>query len=293
MKKRLVILILALSLCTMATLPGVDAGNHSNAKQKQTEVSKRPPTAGPPDLSDNDDEPGQPGISVRPTSGSARSVSLSVPVDDENGHNDVDSVTITVYKPDNSTVHVSPVSGSKASGTGRQAVYDALFDMEFHDPAGTYHVKIETTDRDGQTDTSWGDFIYEELAAVSFSTSTVSLNPGGDENAAIQPGDDTRDNPSTVTLSNTGNVPIDAELSGTDLDNSDSSASIPVSSIVYSLNETFETETTLSGSTQTLDLDLTAGGSSSKTLYFAADIPTGIPADEYQGTLSLAAVKSV
>lgn len=287
-----IVLVLALLLIVTALAPVAMAGNHAHARDKQAEVSQRPPVAGPPDLSANDDRPGEAGVQVEPTAGSDRSVSLAVTIDDGNGHNDFDTVTATVYKPDNTSVHISPIPASKASGTGKQAVYEAMFAMAFHDPPGTYHVKTEATDRDGQTSDSWSEFIFEELSAVAVGDDSVSLNPDGDSQSAITPGNDTRDNPSVVALTNDGNVPINAELSGTDLTNSDESATLPVGSIVYSESDVFEPETALSETTVTLVLDLSPGVSSSVGIYFAVDIPNGLPSDIYTGTMTVSGVKA-
>lgn len=284
----LLVSVLILSILAMPVL----AGNHSNARDRVANVAQKPPSAGAPDLTSDDDDAGTAGVQVQPTAGSTRAVSVQSTIQDDNGHNDIDSVAVTVYESDQTTVHISPAAASKSSGNGRNAVYSITIDMAFHDPPGTYHVKIEATDRDGQTDTSWGQFTYEELAGVDPGTETVSLNPDGDSNTAISPGDDTRDNPSQVTITNSGNVPIDVDLSGTDLDNADSSASIAVGNIVYSDSNTFTTETALSTTATTYSLNLSPGASSSATIYFAADIPEGTPADTYQGTMTLSAVKA-
>lgn len=284
--------ILALLLIAMAIAPIAAAGNHSNARDKQAEVSQRPPSAGPPDLSDNDDSPGEAGVHVQPTAGSDRSVSLSSTVADDNGHNDIAGVSVTVYAPDNTTQHIATFPASKASGTGKQAVFNALFDMSHHDPPGTYYVKVEATDRDGQTSISWTEFIFEELSAITVAESTVTLNPDGNSESVITPGNDTRETPSIVAFTNAGNVPINAELSGTDLTNIDASATLPVSSIVYSQSDTFDPETALSEAAEILTLNLSPGASSSVNIYFAIDIPLGLPADTYNGTMTLSAIKA-
>ncbi len=284
--------VMALLLIVTALAPIAMAGNHTNARDKQAEVSQRPPGAERPDLSANDDGPGEAGVQVEPTAGSDRSVATSTTIDDGNGHNDIDTVTVTVYESDNATVHISPIPASKASGTGKQAVYEATFNMKYYDTPGAYYVKIEATDRDGQTSVSWSEFIFEELSAVAVGDESVSLNPDGDSQSAITPGNDTRDNPSVVTLTNDGNVPINAELSGTDLNNSDDSATLPVESIVYAESDTFEPETALSEAATTLTLNLSPGASSSVAIYFAVDIPHGLPADTYRGTMTVSGVKA-
>lgn len=272
--------------------PLATAGDHSNAREKKADVATRPPSAGPPDLAGNDDTPGEPGVQVQPSAGGTRGLAVSTSVQDENGHNDIEEVTLTVYKADGTTVHVAPIPATKASATGKQAVYEALFQMQYHDPPGTYHVKFEATDRDGASSTSSSEFIFEELSAVAMGTDTLLLNPDGDEGTAIAPGDDTRGNPSIATFTNAGNVPIDAELSGTDLSNADGSAALAVERIVYAESDTFDPETTLTATPTRTALNLAPGASSSIPIYFAADIPDGTAADTYRGTMTLLAVKA-
>jgi hypothetical protein len=284
--------LLSLVLILASLVPVAIAGNHEHARENRANVSQRPPWAGPPDLSDNDDEPGEPGVHVHPNAGGARALNVSVTAEDENGHNDLAGLSVTIYQPDNSTIHIEPLAGTKASATGRQAVFEAQFEMQHYDEPGTYYVKTVITDRDGQTATTWSEFIFQEIAAVSIETESVSLNPGGDDQAPIMPGNDTRDNPTIITISNTGNVPINALLSGTDMTNEDESAALPVSSIVFSTDSGFDPEVALGEDPYELTLGLTRGQDSTGAIYFAVDIPTGLPQDVYRGTMTLSAVKA-
>ncbi|HEV8358978.1 MAG TPA: hypothetical protein VGR28_00840 [Candidatus Thermoplasmatota archaeon] len=226
--------------------------------------------------------------SASPTSGTTTSMWVEVTFEDGNGHNDLDGATVTVYQSDNSTVEVPSGSATKTGGSGKRGTYNYSFDMDYDDAAGTYYVRATASDRASASATAYLSFTYGSLAALSLSVSSVTLNPAGDENAELQPGEDSRSDPASVTISNAGNAPLDLQFSGTDL-TGPGGATIPVASILYSRSSDMSSETAFGATAQT-DTGFNLATDGSKSAYFAVTIPEGVPAGSYAGTITLAAV---
>jgi hypothetical protein len=226
--------------------------------------------------------------SVSPTAGSTSNVWVEVVFEDGNGHNDISGATVTIYESDNSTVHVAAGSATKTGGSGKRATYNYTFAMDYDDAAGTYYVRAAGTDREGDVATAYISFDYGTLAALSIDVGSVTLNPGGDEASELQPGEDSRSSPASATITNSGNTQLDLQFSGTDLDGPDG-ASIPIANVLYSRSSDMSGETAFSGSAQT-DAGFNLARSGSKSAYFAVQVPEGIPAGSYTGTVTLAAI---
>lgn len=226
--------------------------------------------------------------SVEPTAGTTTSVTVTVKVDDPNGHNDVSGVTVRIYQPDNSTVHVADGSGAKTQGVQKRATYEYTFTMGYSDDPGTYYVSVIATDVAGASDTAWRTFMYQSLAALSVSASSLTLNPGESAGNEVQPGENTKGDPADVTITNAGNSAVDLEYSGTALSNG-SGDTIAASSVKLGLASDMATEYALGTSAATLtSFDLAKGGS--RTVYFDVYVPDGTPAGQYSSTITLAAV---
>ncbi len=293
MQRTLVILVALALVFVPVTALATHAGNHPGSAGN---VSNRAPNTTGNDLSANDDNAGTAGVQVNPTSGASKSLSVSVHITDPNGHADVSSVTVTVYQPDNTTVHISPGAASKSNGNQKTATFDYSFDMEHWHPPGSYRVKAVSEDRAGASDTRWSSFEYQELAALSLSTSTVSFTaPGG---GSVTPDADTHDNPTTVAIENRGNVELDLSYTGTDLSDGGDNT-IPVSNVHLDLDGdgNFSTnEKTFSSTSQTDNtFDLarsTDGTASAKDVHLAIHVPQ-VPAGTYTGSVTLQAIKSV
>ncbi len=288
--KRALPLILGLLLLTvpMAALAGHNPGHEKRAAQ--ADVAERGPQAGAPDLSHEDDASGEPGVHVNPHSGSQRSVNAKADIQDDNGHNDIQTAECTVKAPDG-TVHIPAFAATKANGNGAQAQFDCAFQMDYHDDPGNYTVEINVTDRDGRSSASNATFVYEELAASSLNTQTIDLSTE-EGDGALTPGNDTFDAPTKVTLSNTGNIPIDLQYSGTDL--TDGPSAIKITNLYMKTDGTSDFSTDkLPFSTQTqqdASFDLQPGLDSTRDLYFALDVPENLPSGTYTGEATLEAI---
>lgn len=226
---------------------------------------------------------------VTPNSGTTRLVGVDFVCRDSNGHNDVNSLTVTVYKPDNSTVHVSAGSGTKTSGSGRDATYNYTWNMNHYDPAGTYFVKSVCADRGAASITVWASYTFSSLSALSLNVSTVSMN--STSGGQVSPGANTNSTPAVVQVTNAGNTQMDLQFSGTDLTNSTLSTSITIGNVWYSPNSNMASGTAFTTSAQTdTGFNLAAGAGSVKNAYFSIVVPSGTRAAKYTGSLTIAAV---
>jgi hypothetical protein len=234
-------------------------------------------------------------LEILPSAGSTTSVSPTIVVTDANGCSDIVSVKVTILKPDESE-HIAEADATYQScSLGTIATYTYSFDMAYHDaPAlggNTYKIKVVATDSKGATGSnllSLLGFNYLELVAVNIPAGALDF--GG----PINPGNSTSIEALSVT--NHGNVALDMQVSGTDMEHDTEAVSIPASATKYSPNSDMESSSSLSTSTSLLGLGLSAGASSSSTLYWRLDVPSGdeqwVPSGDYTGTLTLSAVKS-
>lgn len=227
--------------------------------------------------------------SVNPTAGSTTTVNTTATVFDGNGFLDLADVTITVYKADNTTVHLAAANAtSNGDGSGVSQTYSHSFAMQFHDDPGVYYVKAVAEDAQGATSTVFtASFLYTELAALSLDGSSLdfgNLDPG------------VRSAVTSLSVTNTGNVQIDLDSSGADLQRAEGPESIGVARVKYDLsNANMSTEQSLTSTEHTnTGFDLAKGASSSKTTYWQLDTPSGqeqyLPTGAYAGTVSLSAI---
>lgn len=281
--------VIALLVVGALLAPAGMAHHKDTHTQGQADVAAKGPENGNSDMSSEDEDGATVGVQVNPSAGSSKTVQVTVTVDDDNGHNDVSKVEVTIYEPDNSTVEVSTGTASKQTGNGKRGTYKYSFNMDYFDEPGTYYVEAVVTDRDGQTETAWAEFEWTELAAVSLNVSTVDLDSG--TGGSVDPDSDTHANPSVIEISNDGNVQVDLQYSGTDLTSATVSDEIAVTNVHWSTNSSLTPENSLSTSTQTnTTFDLAPGDGASKSVYVAVHIPN-VRSATYTGTLTFTAVK--
>lgn len=259
-----------------------------------TDVTNTPPTILAVELPS-----GTTDLSLTPTAGGTTTTTVTIEVEDLNGCDNLKDVRPQVNATDGST-HVGPANllmnwDSCSAGV---ATYTWDFDMQYYDdPALStdhYKVYVVAEDDDGATTNNVVDltgllkFNYQELTALNLNRTTLdfgsNVNPGTTA-GSVQLGVD-----------NHGNVQIDTDLSGTQLDHSTESASIPVSNVNYNLTDDDSSASSLSGTSTTVSsFDLAKGSGSSKTLYWWLDVPDGstqwIPSGTYEGTVTVSAVK--
>ena len=234
---------------------------------------------------------------LTPTAGSTTALTVTVVAADANGYNDIASVTVSILKPDGTTVHTSGAA-SLTSGSGTSATYTRSLNMNYYDPAATliasgYQVKVVVADAGTPSLTvenipTLSKFTFAELAALN---APASVSTGSN----IQPG--ASSSVATASIANYGNVRIDMEASGTAPSNpaTTPATTIPVSSIAYSLNSDMSSSSTLSGSAATItSFDLAAGSGSARSTYWQMTIPSGssqyVPAGTYTSVVTITAV---
>lgn len=230
---------------------------------------------------------------VNPTAGGTTTVPVTITVSDSNGFQDIASVTVAVYKPDGSTVHIAASSAtSNGDGSGVAETYSHSFAMQYHDDAAvdndTYKVRATATDAKGAVSAvSESVFTYTELVAMSVDAASLDFG-------SMDPG--TRSDVTSLAVSNKGNTMIDLDTSGTDLSDGNGHA-MDVGRIKYDLigsNMGNESALTSAAHTNT-GFDLGYGPAMSKSTWWQLDVPSGeeqyLPAGSYSGTVTLSAVQ--
>lgn len=232
--------------------------------------------------------------SINPTAGTTTAVSTTIVASDANGYADLSSVTVLVLKPDGSTTHVASTAATFSSGTALQGTYTYSFNMNFYDAAAlttsTYKVKATATDAGGLTGdnvASLAVFNFAELAALNLNLATVDMGSN------LDPA--TTSSIINLGVQNYGNVRIDTQVSGAALSHATESATIPVGSLAYSTASDMASSSALTTSATAISaFDLTAGASSSKSIYWQLTVPDGanqwIPSGTYTGTITVGAV---
>ena len=142
-------------------------------------INNKPPVIDTVTLSP-DNDPGLPGVQINPTAGGTTTVSVSIQARDDNGYNDISMVSVVVYKPDGTTVHVPSGDATLSSGNGTHSNWTYNFNMNFYDApatgAATYTVVATATDSQGATGDNSASpalFNYDELIGLSLNTNTI------------------------------------------------------------------------------------------------------------------------
>lgn len=226
--------------------------------------------------------------SVTPTSGSTKSVTMNLLIEDLNGCNDIQSVTLTVKDPSNAAVVSNAAASYSTCTVLTTATYTYSHTVDFHDPPGLYKIEVAARDAASATGNNLLEvttFTVAELVAINPSSASVSFGSGlaPAATSAAQ----------ATTLQNHGNVAIDAQVSATALTLDGGDDTIGVSNLKWSLASNMTGATGLTGSAVTASsFDLAPGASSTRAMYLTATIPDGTPPGDYAGTLTIGAIKS-
>lgn len=216
-----------------------------------------------------------------------KSVSVTGTVTDNNSCKDLSQVHVAVYKSgatctelghaNNDTCYFWTDSNpsNDASCTGfSDTIYDVShsFDVQYYADPGTWVTTITPVDTTaaGTSDTS-SNVTLNELQALAVSS---TLSYGSVNNGQSSTGDH------TITTSNTGNVAIDFDVSGTDLTCA-ALGTIPVGNQEYSLSSfSHGAGTALTTSATEVNADLTAPSAGTVPVtdpsYWQIAIPNGV-----------------
>jgi len=237
------------------------------------------------------------------TEGTGTTISVTASTTDLNGYADIVSATSTMYR---SGVAGGPLCTASPSSCYQIASTSCTFSncsgnvcslscsapvQYFADPtdAGTYAgqqwlARVSVTDSTSLNDTEVSSGV-NLLTLYGLALQTLNINFG-----SLIPGADTGTQNATTTIENTGNAPINIDLSGTDL--SGTGGSIPVGQQKYATS-TFTYGSCaicqyLTGSATNVSIELPKSTSTStpstSDIYWGISVPVGTGSNTYQGT---------
>jgi hypothetical protein len=231
-----------------------------------------------------DDDDSTSGVQVYPNPGGAKTVTVTVVVSDPNGCGDISTVNITNIDPDPAHGDPSPVTLVNQSGSGTTATYNGTFDMQFYDLPDEYTVTVTAKDTNGSSGTNSSKFNYTSCTAMSLDSGTIafgSIDPGENNTVA---GDKDMNTTSSPTVRNTGNVVIDVNITGSNMTSgSDTITKDQMDALVGALSYSDL------GVARCFNVNLAAGNSSLENVDFRLNVPYGIPAGSYTGSVTLTA----
>lgn len=255
------------------------------------------------------------GGNITLTEGTTTNVAVTATVTDNNSCQDISTVETSVYRSaityancdtdaeDNNNncyaqVTCSVVGGSCTGNTDASANYTCTVALQFHaDPtvastlydAQNWLNTVNAIDDDastGNTELASG----VEVNTLTAMDITAAINYGSLD---VGQSNDPLDKITTVTA--TGNVGLDQELSGTDLTDGDAGV-IPVANQKYALaaSTSYASATSLSGSATEVELNCqkttTTGAPATKDTYWGILIPASVPPGPYSGMNTVSAV---
>ncbi len=270
--------LVVLLLLTLPLIPSV-AADH---KPSHAEVQNQPPQV------THVDAP----TTVTPVAGGERTVNVDIEVFEPNGWEDIQRVALTVYRPDNETVHRQIDATPDGPGTGPRRDYSASFPMAFHDaPADLtngYVIEVRVTDHPGaRSEPAYHKFGYEELTALALDAENLQFGeakPGG------------QSDPVPVQVRNVGNVPLGVEVAGMPLVSPDGHE-IAESNVHVDTEANVENGVPLKQESEGLDgFRLEPGPDATGDTWWVLHVPSGdsgyIPAGEYAGSILIEAVQA-
>jgi len=203
-----------------------------------------------------DDDSTLQGYQINPVPGADKNITITAVVADANGHTDISNV------------------------------YTNFNSVSFFTAPGNYNLTVNAVDKTSLTNNLSAAFEYMSLIAIEVDAPSLifAATPGSYSEVAGDANFGTTDN---ATLRNTGNVLIDAEISGTNL--SIGSGVIPVSMMDYSFGAV--NYAGLSHLAQKTDINLLPGPVSTIPLSFRLNVPSGTIPGNYTGSISLFAVE--
>ena len=221
------------------------------------------------------------GIQVMPNAAGVKVVTIKACVCDPNDPlYDIANVTAIVTGPAGNPVWNVVLNRDAAMdpecpicGCGLQCIgYSEAFNMDPDDPAGIYTVVVTVTDQAGATDTMENEFEYLSLIAMTAGDVAFgSLAPGENSTAT-----------SNVTC--TGNVAIEfVDVAPTGYDNATATDGIEWSDMISGSNTIIDDQITTAWINGTV-----INRTNSAPVPFTLNVPSGIPAGAYTGTITFA-----
>ena len=227
---------------------------------------------------------------VTPSVGGTATLSVTVVATDLNGPDNLASLTVSLLRPDGSTLQSSSLAQPPDSTGLVTATYMARpVTVPFHAlPGAGYRLQARATD-DGSLASSLLDaasltsaFTVNTVLGLSAPTS-VDLDGAG-----LAPG--AAGSIQTVTIGNGGNVVLDVAYSTAGL-SGPGGASIPGSAFAVGLDSGLSDGQALSASRE-LESDIAVGAASTEPTYMRLTMPTGLADGSYSGSITATAVQS-
>jgi len=224
-------------------------------------------------------------LQVFPFPGMQRIINFSFVVQDLNGIEDLNNITLFVRGPRNYS-KVLFVSSEDS------LVYKESFSLAYYDEPGTYTIFATIFDQGGLSTSQNLSFEYLPMTALFLDTTTLSFGNVSLGKETVLLGDDLLDTTDAPTLRNIGNTNISLFLSGTDLKKDNKT--IGVSNLTYAFENDFEGDYSgvLSLQFQRLAFSFVSGADSSLALGFKLFVPKTAANGEYVGTVKIVAVKA-
>ena len=222
-----------------------------------------------------DDDVNKTGTQVAPNASGVKVVTIKACVSDDNGNDDIANVTAAVTGPGTSsppTWSVTLIANTTVSCDAGCTGYSGTFNMDPDDPAGIYTVVVTVTDQAGATGTMNNTFEYLSLIAMTAGDVAFgSLAPGENSTAT-----------SNVTC--TGNVAIEfVDVAPTGYNNATTTDGIGWSNMTSGGNTIIDDQITTAWTNGTV-----INRTSLAPVPFTLDVPSGIPAGAYAGTITFA-----
>ncbi len=226
------------------------------------------------------------GSAITLTEATSTAVAITGTVTDLNGCEDLVTVNIAIYKQgttcvaagnaDNDNCYfyqdTNPAGSDSCTGEGDTTyVASYSFNVQYYADGGTWLATITPADSEGGTGDNSSGVTLNDLQSLDVSS---SLNFGAVTNGSNSTGDN------TTTVTNTGNIEIDFEVSGEDLTCSTTGA-IPVGNEEYSLSSfTYGDGTDLTDTGVDVNASLASPGNDTipitDIVYWQINIPNGV-----------------
>ena len=220
------------------------------------------------------------GAQVNPAPKQNRTVEVQAVVNHSSGRSYLDSAVL-IFKGKSYNMTPTPIDSASSR-------YTASFNISHDTAKGNYQVTVTATDKSRSKVNRTETFEYTELVAMELDTESLRFEaiPGMTTEIA---GDSNEETDKNMTLKNIGNSPLNIQMAGTNLISG--SGVIAVSNIQYTFNRNYTSALSgrLSERAQTKPLGVQIAGTA--PVSFMLTVPTGTRPGNYNGTITLIAVK--
>ncbi len=223
------------------------------------------------------------GSQVSPFPGSNRTVNVEATVMDSNGFSDIAAITLAFNS-------ASFTMARKAEINSTAAVYSASFSLSSSFPAGNYTVTATAADSSGLVSGSSANFEYLTMVAIEVDTTSLVLNaaPGLTYEAI---GDKSGSTAANITVSNSGNVVLDFDVSSTNF--TSGSGVIAAPRLQYTFNGNYSDAIFAGNMSNTkARRDVNLSPAAALGLSLKLNVPLATSPGNYSGKISLVAVNS-